>query len=221
MKIEPVTCVWMFVCAMNFWAARNGKKLNFGLFRPNLRELGLFHPYFVCKYSFREISMIKIVILDQSKPISLILKIEKIKIKKSKICKLNVYYIIHTNGNKTSIQPILYRILHLLCSIRFFVRWISKSYPHWEGGLPRVNEEAVLISSWKCNYIIYLDIQAISTLLCFLLIPFFYNTCYKNCSPEKLRFRSLQSLFLPEFWTYKDGTRFILKRNKVSIENYP
>ena len=23
MKIEPVTCIWMFVCAMNFLAARN------------------------------------------------------------------------------------------------------------------------------------------------------------------------------------------------------
>ena len=48
------------------------KKLNFGLFRSNLCELRLFHPYFVCKCSFREISMIKMVILDQSKPILLI-----------------------------------------------------------------------------------------------------------------------------------------------------
>ena len=55
----------MFVCAMNYRAARNGKKLNFALFRPNLCELGLFHPYFVCKCSFREISMIKMVILDK------------------------------------------------------------------------------------------------------------------------------------------------------------
>ena len=31
---------------------------------------------FVCKSSFREISMIKMVILDQSKPISLYLKIK-------------------------------------------------------------------------------------------------------------------------------------------------
>ena len=49
----------------------------FGLFRPNLHELGLFHPYFICKCSFREISIIKMVILDQSKPMSLILKIGK------------------------------------------------------------------------------------------------------------------------------------------------
>ena len=49
--------------------------------------------------------MIKIVILDQSKPISLILKIEKSKIQKFEICKLHVYYIIKLE--MTSIQPIL------------------------------------------------------------------------------------------------------------------
>ena len=48
----------------------------FRLFRPNLPQLGLFHPYFVSKTSFRVISMIKMVILVQSKPISLILKIK-------------------------------------------------------------------------------------------------------------------------------------------------
>ena len=39
-----------------------------------------FIQYFVCKYSFSEISMIKILILDQSKPISLYLKIKNSKI---------------------------------------------------------------------------------------------------------------------------------------------
>ena len=43
---------------------------------PYWPQLGLFHPYFVCKSSFRVISMIKMVILDQSKPISLYLKIK-------------------------------------------------------------------------------------------------------------------------------------------------
>ena len=103
MKIELVTCIWMFVYAMNFWAARNGKKCSFVLFWTNLHELGLFHPYFVCKCSFREISMIKMVILDQSKPISLLLKKEKFKNLKFANC----MFIIHKNGNKTSIQPIL------------------------------------------------------------------------------------------------------------------
>ena len=50
------------------------KKLSFGLFRPILPQLGLFHSYFECKCSFREISMIKMIILDQSQPILLILK---------------------------------------------------------------------------------------------------------------------------------------------------
>ena len=86
-KIEPWHVFECF-CAMNFWAARNNQKLNFGLFRPNLRELGLFHIYFVCKYSFREISVIKMVILDQSKPISLYLKIKNSKTEKLWIASL-------------------------------------------------------------------------------------------------------------------------------------
>ena len=49
--------------------------------------------------------MIKIVILDQSKPISLFLKNKKSKIQKSKIYKLNVYY--HKTGTYTSKQNIL------------------------------------------------------------------------------------------------------------------
>ena len=42
--------------------------------------------------------MIKMVILDQSKPISLYLKIKKLKIE-------NCMFIILKNGNKTSTQP--------------------------------------------------------------------------------------------------------------------
>ena len=63
-----------------------------GLFRPNLNQLGLFHEYFVSKTSFRIISMIKMLILDRSKPISLILKI-KLKIQKSEFRTLHVYYL--------------------------------------------------------------------------------------------------------------------------------
>ena len=87
MKIERVTCIWMFVYAMNFELPEMAKKWSFGFFMPNLPKLGLFHPYFVCKSSFIVISMIKMVIVDQSKPISLILKN-----KKSKIRKYHVYY---------------------------------------------------------------------------------------------------------------------------------
>ena len=92
MKIEPVTCIRIFGYAVNFELPEMAKKLSFRLVRPNLPQLGLFHPYFVCKITFRVISMIKIVILDQSKPISLILKNKKLKLQISKICKLNVYY---------------------------------------------------------------------------------------------------------------------------------
>ena len=88
MKIEPVTSIWMFVCAMNFWAARKGKKMKFWTFQAQPTRVGVFHAYFVCKCSFREISMIKIAILDQSKPISLILKIKNSKIRNLYIARL-------------------------------------------------------------------------------------------------------------------------------------
>ena len=91
MKIEPMICIWMFGYAMNFEPARNSKKKgSLGLFSPNLLEFGLFILYFVCKSNFRVISMIKIVILDQSKPIPLILKNPKF---------VNCTFIIHKNGN--------------------------------------------------------------------------------------------------------------------------
>ena len=69
MKIESGTCIRMFGYAMNFDLPEMAKKGSFVLFRPNLPQLGLFHPYFVSKNSFRVILMIKMVILDQSKPI--------------------------------------------------------------------------------------------------------------------------------------------------------
>ena len=77
---------------MNFELPEMSKKWSYGFFRPNLPQLGLFHSYYVCKSSFRVISMLKMVILDQSKPISLYLKINKSKIQKSEIRKLYVYY---------------------------------------------------------------------------------------------------------------------------------
>ena len=81
MKIEHVTCIWMFVYAMIFELPEMAKKWSFGFFRPNLPQLELFHPYFLCKSSFR-------VILDQSKPLSLYLKIKNSKIQKSSIARL-------------------------------------------------------------------------------------------------------------------------------------
>ena len=80
--------IYLNVCVCNdFRAPRNGKKVKFLTFQAQPAQLGLFHPYFLYKSSFRVISMIKMVILDQSKPISLYLKK-----KKSKIRKLHVYY---------------------------------------------------------------------------------------------------------------------------------
>ena len=74
--------------------------MRFGLFKLNLPQLGLFHPYFVRKSSFRVISMRKIVILDQSKPISLILKNKKSKIQKSKIYEFACLLFIKTEIRK-------------------------------------------------------------------------------------------------------------------------
>ena len=82
----------MFVYAMIFELPEMAQKWSLGFFRPNLPQLGLFHPYFVSKSSFRVTPMITMVIMEQSKPISLYLKIKKSKIKKSKIRKLHVYY---------------------------------------------------------------------------------------------------------------------------------
>ena len=60
----------MFVYAMIFELPEMAKNKVF-TFQAQPAS-GLFHPYFEYKSSFRVISMIKIVILYQSKPISLI-----------------------------------------------------------------------------------------------------------------------------------------------------
>ena len=78
--------IYLNVCICDkFELPEMAKKWNFGLFRRNLPQLGLFHPYFVCKSSFRAISMIKMVIWDQSKPILLIFEKKESKIKKKKL----------------------------------------------------------------------------------------------------------------------------------------
>ena len=61
----------MFVYAMNFELPEIAKKLSLGFFRPNHLSYCYFIHILLGKSSFIVISMIKMVILDQSKPISL------------------------------------------------------------------------------------------------------------------------------------------------------
>ena len=75
-----------------FIAAIKGKKMKFWIFQAQPASVRVIHPYFVCKSSFRVISMIKMEFWDQSKPILLYLKIKKFKIQKSEFRKLHVYY---------------------------------------------------------------------------------------------------------------------------------
>ena len=106
----------------------------------------------------------------------------------------------------------------------------GKKVIHWRG--PGGNGGPVLISSWRCNFSIYLDIQvyyldiqAIITLLslilfrmCWLLL--FIHFSMLQLLSWKVTFPALKTTRIQEFWTYKDGTRFILKRNEVSIGKY-
>ena len=68
-----------------FWAARNVKIVKFWIFQAQPASVRVFRPYFVCKSSFRVISMTKMLILDQSMPIGwreevvAYLKIKKLK----------------------------------------------------------------------------------------------------------------------------------------------
>ena len=121
---------------------------------PTCVSYGYFIHYFICKCSFREISMIKMAILEQSKPISLILKIKNSKI-------INYIFIIHKKINKTSIQPILKSNSTSFMFNKKFCEMKGKKVIHLAWG----NGGTVQIASWKCNFGIYLDIQAITTLL--------------------------------------------------------
>ena len=96
---------------------------------------------------------------------------------------------------------------------------------HWGG---RGHGGTIQIASWKCNFGIYLDIQAITTLLylilvLYVLVPsiysFFYLTSY-NSSPEKWHFSAAKSLLLTQFSTYRHQTGFMVKRKQVHITNY-
>ena len=114
------------------------------------------------------------------------------------------------------------------------MRWRVISI-HWggHGG----NGGTVLISSWKCNFGIYFDIQVYyldpSTLLGYPInnhtfMPSIGSLCVGsfclliflsyNLSPEKWRFPALKSLLLPQFWTYRHRTGFIVKWKQLLIK---
>ena len=67
MKIEPVTYIRIL---MNFELPED-QKVKLWTFQAQPAS-GLFHPHFLCKSCFRVISVIKMVIWDQSKAILLI-----------------------------------------------------------------------------------------------------------------------------------------------------
>ena len=83
-------------------------------------------------------------------------------------------FIIHKNGNKTSIQPILKSNSASFMRNNIFCEMEGKKVIHWGGW---GNGGTIQIASWKCNLAIYfdiqvyyLDIQAITALLCLLLV---------------------------------------------------
>ena len=125
----------VFECLLSdeFWAARNGKRLSFWLFRKNLRKLVLFHSYFVCKCSFIEITILIIIIFENS-------KIQNFKIARLLFIKTEIIQVYN---------PFQKQILQILCSIIIIVRWILKKLPKRDG---RGKRGTVLIFSWNCNY---------------------------------------------------------------------
>ena len=73
------------------------------------------------------------VILYQRNPISLYLKIKKSKFKNPKL--VNCMFIIHKNGNKTSIHPILKSNSTSFIFNKTICEMKGKKVIHWNGGL--------------------------------------------------------------------------------------
>ena len=71
-----VSCIWMFLYAIIFELPEMAKIEILDFSGPTCVSSGYFLQYFICKCSFREISMKKCLILDQSKSILLYLKIK-------------------------------------------------------------------------------------------------------------------------------------------------
>ena len=135
--------------------------------------------------------MIKMVILDQSKPISLIF--EKKSNFKNKKFEYSTF-IIHRNENKTSIQSILNSNSTSFIFNNIFCEMKGKKVINW-GGIGG-NGGTVPIASWKCNLgiyldiqVYYLDIQAITTLYAFywfFMCWFILYVHFSTLQPENL-----------------------------------
>ena len=85
---------------------------------------------------------------------------------------------------------------------KFFFCEMGKNVIHWVGAWG--NGGTFQIASWKCNFSIYLDIQAITTLLwlllvLYVLVPSIDSFIQFIRSPEKWHFQALKNLLLPVF----------------------
>ena len=107
--------------------------------------------------------MTKMGILDESKPVSLYLKIKEIKFKNQKF--VNCTFIIHKNGNKISIQPILKSNSTSFMFNNMFCEMNIKKVITW-GGLMKWGNLPNLL--FEVEFQVYTNIQAISTLVCLL-----------------------------------------------------
>ena len=93
----------------------------------------------------------------------------------------------------------------------------------------KIKSGGTLISSWKWNYLYLLVSKQYPHLYAFHwmiigswceIIQLSIIHVWIQRSPGKWRFRSLKSLLLAQFSTYKYRTRFIVKRKEMRIEKY-
>ena len=116
-----------------------------------------------------------------------------------------ITFIIHKKGNKSSIQPILKSNSTSFMFNNIFCEMKVKKVNHW-GGAGR-NGGTVLITSWKCNFSIYLDIQvyyldiqAITTLYAFYWL-------FMCCCLLFSHFSTLQPLLKSEIFQHSKGIK--------------
>ena len=141
-------------------------------------------------------------------------------------------FIIHRNGNKKSMQPIVKSKSTSFMFKKNFLETKGKKVIHWAGG-GWGNRGAIQIASWQCNFSIsldiqvyYLDIKAITTRLGLLLVlyalfPSIYSFFYLTTTLLKsLHFPALKNLCSPQFSTYRYRTGFTEKRKQMCITNY-